>query len=463
MTFYSKFQDFRVLHIAVNCYQITTQDKLEIFTPTDMTDRKKNTSFILKNGRMIDPVNGIDTTCDLHIVDGCIADTSADISAAQVIDLKGKWVVPGLIDMHVHLREPGEEYKEDIISGTRAAAAGGFTAVACMPNTRPVNDCMAVTRMILKLAEKGSTRVYPVGAISKGSKGESLAEFADMKEAGIVAVSDDGLPVVNSQLMRRALEYAADHNLCVISHSEEPALSKGGAMNEGVMSTRLGLRGVPTAAESIMVYREIALAEFTGMPVHIAHVSTQMSTQLVRDAKNRGVKVTAETTPHYFSLTDEAIAGYNTNAKMNPPLRSSDDREAIRQGLTDGTFDAIATDHAPHSILEKQVEFDLAANGIIGLETAVPLSLQLVRDGVINAGRFVELLSVNPAKILGITGGTLTPGTAADITVLDPEVTFELTPETILSKSKNSPFLNTPLQGRAVLTMVGGRITHSLL
>ena len=328
--------------------------------------------LLIKNGRIIDPANTVDCVRDLLIVDGRIADPTApphsNSSKIQEIDAEGCWVVPGLIDMHVHLREPGEEYKEDILSGTRAAAAGGFTAVACMPNTKPVNDSRAVTALILSQAEKADARVYPVAAISKNSEGSALTEFGELKANGVVAVSDDGLPVRDSQLMRRALEYADDHGLLVISHSEEPSLSNG-VMNEGIISTRLGLKGTPTAAESIMVYREIALAECLGKRVHIAHVSCSMSAELIRSAKARGVRVTAETAPHYFTLTDEAVMGYATNAKMNPPLRAEKDRQAIRQGLADGTFDAIATDHAPHSMLEKEVEFDRAMNGIIGLET----------------------------------------------------------------------------------------------
>lgn len=420
-------------------------------------------NWLLKNGRVIDPVNKIDHQEDLLIVNGKIAAKGASIPEnIQVIDVSGCWVVPGLLDMHVHLREPGEEYKEDIVSGTRAAAAGGFTAVACMPNTSPVNDCLAVTSFILEQAEKGFARVYPVGAISKSSKGESLAEFGEMKEAGVVAVSDDGHPVRNSQLMRRALEYAGDHDLAVISHSEEIFLSKNGVMNEGVVSTRLGLKGIPTAAESIMVYREIALSEYTGHPVHIAHVSTAMSAELIRSAKSRGVKVTAETTPHYFTLTEEAVLGYDTNAKMNPPLRSDMDRLAILEGLADGTFDAVATDHAPHSSLEKEVEFDLAAYGIIGLETAVPLTLALVRDGIISEQRFVELLSVNPVGILKVPGGSLSEGSVADVTVINPDIVFDYTKDTVVSRSKNSPFLGWKLQGRAVLTMVGGRVMYNI-
>ncbi|MCI5209403.1 MAG: dihydroorotase, partial [Candidatus Electrothrix sp. ATG2] len=301
--------------------------------------------LLIKNGRIIDPANTIDCVRDLLITEGRIAAPETGTpsgSEVQEIDASGCWVVPGLIDMHVHLREPGEEYKEDVLSGTRAAAAGGFTAVACMPNTRPVNDGRAVTALILAQTEKADARVYPVAAISKNSQGSALTEFGELKANGVVAVSDDGLPVRDSQLMRRALEYADDHDLLVISHSEEPSLSSG-VMNEGPVSTRLGLKGIPNAAESIMVYREIALAECLGKRVHIAHVSTAMSTDLIRSAKARGVRVTAETAPHYFTLTDEAVMGYNTNAKMNPPLRSEKDRKAIRQGLADGTFDAIAT------------------------------------------------------------------------------------------------------------------------
>jgi len=421
-----------------------------------------STCYLIKNGRIIDPKNSRDGVGDLFIVDGRIVDAPAAGREVVEIDAADCWVVPGLIDMHVHLREPGEEYKEDILSGTRAAAAGGFTGVACMPNTRPVNDTRAVTDMILEQAETASARVYPVAAISKGSDGKSLTEFGELREAGAVAVSDDGLPVRDSQLMRRALEYAADFGLAVISHSEEVSLSTG-SMNEGAVSTRLGLKGIPTAAESIMVYREIALAEYTGKPVHIAHVSTAMSTDLIRSAKKRGVLVSAETTPHYFTLTHEAVEGYNTNAKMNPPLRTEEDRQAIREGLADGTFDAIATDHAPHSILEKEVEFDLAANGIIGLETALPLSLSLIRDGVIDERRMVELLSVNPAAILGLEAGALSPGAAADITIINPKLEFHYTEDQVVSKSRNSPFLDWKLQGRAVLVMIGGRITWNLL
>ena len=422
-----------------------------------------NATWRIVNGRIIDPVNSRDEIADLLVIDGRIAGPDQPVPAgAEVIDAAGCWVVPGLIDMHVHLREPGEEYKEDIHSGARAAASGGFTGVACMPNTKPVNDNATVTAMILCRAAEAAVRVYPVGAISQGSEGRQLAEFGEMKAAGVVAVTDDGHPVRDSQLMRRAMEYASDFGLTVISHSEEAALSTG-VMNEGPVSTRLGLKGIPTAAESIMVYREIALAEFTGARVHIAHVSTAMSLDLIRAAKARGVRVTAETAPHYFTLTDEAVIGYDTNTKMNPPLRSAADREAIRIALADGTLDAIATDHAPHSILEKELEFDAAANGVIGLETALPLTLALVRDKVIDARRLVELMAVNPAAILAVPGGALSVGAAADLTLIDPEREWVYSADQVVSKSRNTPFLGWKLQGRAVLAMVGGRVRHSLL
>ncbi|MEW6517867.1 MAG: dihydroorotase [Thermodesulfobacteriota bacterium] len=420
---------------------------------------------LLQNGRIIDPAHHIDEPGDLLIVDGVIRQQGKAWSIScppncEAIDLRGKWLVPGLIDMHVHLREPGEEYKETIASGTRAAAAGGFTAVACMPNTNPVNDNQSVTSLILtKAAAEGAARVYPVGAISKNSKGTELAEYGELKKAGAVAVSDDGRPVANSQLMRRALEYSGNHNLLVISHAEEVSLSENGVMNEGALSTRLGLRGIPTVAETIMIYRDLALAEYVGRPIHIAHISTRESVDLVRRAKRRGCRVTAETAPHYFTLTEEAVGIYNTRAKMNPPLRAADDLAAIREGLRDGTIDAIATDHAPHSAMEKDVEFDQAANGIIGLETAVPLSLALVRENVLSPARMIELLSVQPARMLGVAGGSLAAGNPADITVIDPEKSFIYREENVVSKSGNSPFLGWELTGKAVLTMVAGRIT----
>lgn len=418
--------------------------------------------IILKNGRIIDPETNCDASGDLWCADGLIVESdSVSAEGATVYDVSGCWVVPGLIDMHVHLREPGEEYKETIRSGTDAAAAGGFTGVACMPNTKPVHDNSSITGFILEQASGCSARVYPVGAISNGSKGEKLAEFGEMKAAGAVAVTDDGMPVIDSRLMRRALEYASSHNMLVISHSEELALSRGGCMHEGEYSTRLGLRGIPAAAESIMVHREIALAELTGARIHIAHVSTAEALALIRNAKQRGVKVTAETAPHYFTLTDKDVAGYNTNMKMNPPLRTEKDRLAVCDALADGTLDSIATDHAPHSELEKEVEFSYAANGISGLETSLPLSLALVRNGLLSPLQLVELMSTKPARILGVPGGSLAAGLAADVSVIDPEVSYTLTAEDLVSKGKNCPFLGRSLQGRAVMTILDGKVVYS--
>ena len=360
--------------------------------------------------------------------------------------------------MHVHLREPGYEYKETIETGCMAAAAGGFTAVCCMPNTNPVNDSREVTEFIIKKAvEAGTARVYPVAAISVGLNGEHLSEFGDLKEAGAIALSDDGNPVTDGQFMRKAMEYAKGFGLPVISHSEDLSLTADGVMNEGATATRMGLAGIPNAAESVMVMRDIALSELTGTPIHIAHVSTMESVQAIRDAKQRGVSVTAETAPHYFTLTDETVKAYNTNAKMNPPLRSSQDREAVRQGLADGTIDAIATDHAPHSVLEKEVEFDRAANGIIGLETALPLALKLVSEGIISMGDLVEKMSKNPARILGIQCG-LRVGNPADLTIIDPEIKHVIDTDHLLSLSKNTPFDGWEMKGRAMLTMVGGKV-----
>jgi len=418
---------------------------------------------VLKNGRIIDPANGRDERGDLWIYDDRIAAVAGPIPAGtEVIDCAGKWLVPGLIDLHVHLREPGQEYKETIASGCMAAAAGGFAAIACMPNTQPVNDNAVVTRAILDKARNCPARVYPVGAVSLGSEGKNLAEYAEMKEAGIVAVTDDGRPVADGQLMRRALEYADSHGLPLMSHAEEISLSQNGCMHEGLVSTRFGLRGIPAAAESVMVYRDAALAELTGARLHICHVSCEASLAVIRLAKARGVNITAETAPHYFTLTDEAVAGYDTNAKMNPPLRTESDREAIRQALADGTLDAIATDHAPHSILEKEVEFNVAANGIIGLETALPLALALVRDGLLSPSRLIELMSTNPARIIGVPGGTLSVGAVADVTVIDPERRFVFDAASNHSKSANSPFWGWELQGRAVMTFVAGELACQL-
>jgi dihydroorotase len=419
--------------------------------------------ILLKGGRVLDPVHNIDDTLDLLIEDGKIANIGKNIEAggAETIDARGKLVVPGLIDIHVHLRDPGYEYKEDIVTGTRAAAAGGFTSVACMPNTNPVNDNKAVTLYIRrKAAEEGCVNVFPVGSITKGLKGESLAEMGELKEAGCLAVSDDGRPVANGELMRRALEYARPFGLTVISHAEDISLVGEGVMNEGFVATELGLKGIPWVAEDAAVARDVMLAEFAGARLHVAHVSTRGAVEIVRAAKKRGVRVTCEATPHHFTLTDEAVRGYNTNAKMNPPLRSAEDVAAVRAGLADGTIDAIATDHAPHHIDEKNVEFNIALNGIVGLETALPLSLRLVEDGILPLKDAIARLTICPARALGIPRGTLEVGTAADVTVIDPELKWTVAAEKLLSKSKNSPFDGWKMKGAATYTIVGGKIVH---
>lgn len=423
-------------------------------------------NILFRQGRVLDPAHGVDQVADVLIVDGCLQAIQPALELGcerpgelRQVDARGKWIVPGLVDMHVHLREPGEEYKETIASGTRAAVAGGYTAVACMPNTKPVNDNAAVTRFILERArEQGSCRVYPVGAISTGSAGESLAEFGELREAGVVAVSDDGRPVMNSLLMRRALEYAKIFDLLVISHAEDLHLSRGGLMNEGPISTAQGLQGIPNTAEEVMVARDLLLAEWTGSRLHIAHVSTAGSVRLIRDAKGRGVAVTAETAPHYFCLSDEALATFDPLYKVNPPLRRPADVEAIRQGLQDGTIDAVATDHAPHSSVEKDIEFEYAANGIIGLESALPLILDLVREGLLSASEAIAKVSCNPARILGIPAGVLVTGRPADLTVIDPEAAYTLDSQAFQSKSRNCPFHGRRVQGRVEMTLVQGRV-----
>ncbi|ABK17774.1 dihydroorotase [Syntrophobacter fumaroxidans] len=428
-------------------------------------------NYLFRRARVIDPARDLDAVADVLVVDGILTDIKPNIDLPSdrlahfaVIDASEKWIVPGLIDMHVHLREPGEEYKETIATGTMAAVAGGYTAVACMPNTKPVNDCAAVTEYILERArEQGHCRVLPVGAVSSGLEGRSLAEFGELKGSGAVAVTDDGRPVANSMLMRRALEYAKNFDLPVISHAEDPALSEGGLMNEGPTSTLLGLHGIPKAAEEVMVARDLALAELTGARLHIAHVSTAGAVRMIGEAKSRGVPVTAETAPHYFTLTDDRLMTFDTLYKVNPPIRGPADVEAIKRGLADGTIDAVATDHAPHSSIEKDTEFEYAANGIIGLESALPLILELVREKTLTPSQAVAKVSCNPARILGLPLGTLLLNQRACMTYLDPEFYFVLDCTTFRSKSRNCPFHGQPTRGRALMTFFNGKVAFSRL
>jgi dihydroorotase len=420
--------------------------------------------LLLKNARVVDPKAGLDGTHDLLVEDGRIAKVGKRLSdsAATVLDLAGLCVCPGFIDMHVHLREPGYEWKETIASGTRAAAVGGFTGVACMPNTEPPIDSRSVVEFVLAQARlHGAVPVYPIGCVSKGQQGVELAEMGDMAVAGARGFSDDGKPVASAGLMRRALEYARIFDLPVIDHCEEPTLVAGGVVHEGEVATRLGLAGWPGVAEDVMVQRDILLAEYTEGAVHIAHLSTGRSADLVRRAKASGIRVTCEVTPHHFALTDEAVADYDTNAKMNPPLRAASDREQLLTALADGTVDAIATDHAPHNSDEKCVEFSRAPFGVVGLETAVSICLdRLVHGGVIGLPRMVELLSVGPAAVLRLKKGSLREGDDADITVLDIDRKVVVTPASFASKSVNTPFGGWALRGGPVMTIVGGRIVH---
>ena len=422
------------------------------------------TELLICNGTIIDPLQSLEAKRDLLIRDGRVAEITESISTndAEVFDATGLIVAPGFIDLHVHLREPGFEYKETIESGARAAVAGGFTSVCCMPNTKPINDNSSVTSFIVEQARRANlANVFPIGAITQGSKGEQLAEIGEMKTAGIVAISDDGKPVLDSGIMRRAMEYAADFNLPVVDHCEDCCGASGWAMHEGEYSALMGLKGLPGAAEDLHVARDILLGEMTGAHIHIAHISTARSVDLVRQAKARSLKVTCEVTPHHFVLSDKDVyqSQYNTNFKMAPPLRSQDDVAAILEGLRDGTIDAIATDHAPHHANEKMYEFDKSPNGITGLETAVSLTLdRLVNRGVISLTRMVELLATNPAKLFKLDRGALKVGAIADVTIFDPEKQIKVEAEKSQSKSRNTPFDGWELKGAPVATIVGGKI-----
>ena len=426
--------------------------------------------IVLRGGRVFDPSalsgghGATSQALDIRIVAGRIVELGRGLAGgagATIIDVTGLLVVPGFIDLHVHLREPGQEYKEDIQTGTRAASKGGFTQVCCMPNTKPVNDQRSITELIVRRArEVGTARVHPIGAITQNLEGKALADIADMKDAGAVAISDDGRPVMNAGLLRRAMEYAKTFDMPVVQHAEDLDLAEGGAMNEGAVATRIGIKGQPACAESSMVARDLEIVAWTGARYHVAHVSTARTVALVRDAKRRGLPVTCEVTPHHLALTDEACAHYDTNTKCMPPLRTAADQEALLEALADGTIDCIATDHAPHSLVEKDVEFECAAPGMLGLETAVPIIFDFVRMGVLTEARAIAAFTTGPAKTFGLSGASLAVGTLADIAVIDPERQVVITADELVSKSKNTPFLGQRLAGQAVLTLFEGRVVH---
>ena len=425
--------------------------------------------ILIKGARLIDPGN-INGKKDLIIRGGFIHDIvdpgSADSKAGadveiDIIDASGKILVPGLIDIHVHLREPGQEHKESIETGLMAAAKGGFTTVCCMPNTIPVNDNAQITQFIIQRAKKaGLSRVYPVGAVSRGSEGKVLADIQDMKNAGIVAVSDDGRPVSDAGLMHQALERCKELKLPIFVHAEDLSLAAGGSMNKGHFSKTLGIKGISNSSESVMVQRDIELAELTASSVHFCHISTKESIEAIRQAKNKGIAVSCETAPHYFTLTDADIKDYNGNFKMNPPLRSEKDRQAIIKALSDGTIDIIASDHAPHSIAEKNVEFERAPFGIIGLETSLPLSLKLVHEGILSLESLIDKMAKKPAKLLGLNND-IKKGNVADLTIIDPDDEYIIDPDSFLSKSRNTPFAGMAVKGRAHMTLVNGKSIHS--
>ena len=420
-------------------------------------------SILIKGGYVVDPGRFVGMG-DVLIEQGKIAAVGPNLSARSggtTIQANGQLVLPGLVDLHVHFREPGFEYKETIQSGSAAAVVGGFTTVCCMPNTNPVNDNQAVTEFMLERARiAGLANVFPVGAITKGSEGKELAEIGDLRQSGCVAISDDGNPVMNSLVMRRAMEYALAFDLTVVDHCEDLLLAEDGCMNEGLVSTELGLPGIPAAAEDVMVARNLSLSELTGARLHLAHISTAGSVRMVREAKARAIKVTAEACPHHFMLTEELVRGYNTHAKMNPPLRTWDDVHAIKEGLRDGTIDVIATDHAPHATQEKQQDFTEAPFGIVGLETAFSLTLGLVDEGVLSLEQAVEKLTSAPAVAFGLKKGTLAVGADADVVIVDQHEQWEVDPSKFRSKSRNTPFVGWKVQGRVKKTIVGGRMVY---
>jgi dihydroorotase len=436
---------------------------------TKQTGQPSTSSHLLciQGGIVIDPghVNG---RADVLIQDGNILEVGFPLTnplcrdaSVNIVEADGWIVAPGLVDLHCHLREPGFEYKETIATGSASAVAGGFTTICCMPNTQPVNDNAAITKFMLAQGEKaGMARVFPIGAITKKSEGEELADIGELVEAGCVAISDDGRPVMNSLVMRRALEYAKAFGVPVVDHCEDLHLTDGGCMNEGMVSTELGMPGIPDASEEVMVARNLALADLTGVHVHLAHLSTARSVELVRHAKSQGLPVSAEVCPHHFSITEEAVRCYNSNAKMNPPLRTDEDVQALKQGLVDGTIDAIATDHAPHALQEKQLEFDTAPFGIVGFETALPLTLRLVHEGVLSLEQALDKLTRSPAQLFHLPVGSLQPGTHADIVIFDLDEQWVVDPSQFRSKSHNTPFGGWAVKGRVKITLVDGRIVY---